>query len=123
MKKFLLSAALLCGLSTVSHADWSDTSISLSSTTFSADTLMSLSGAYPGARLVGVVVGKASSGATLTIFDSNAVLSSTISVVDCGTIQAPKFDITVSSGITYTTSGTLTNGVTIIWRRASPPAR
>lgn len=114
MKKALLAVAVLFCAS-VSQAYMGD-SVSQSSFTVTNDSAKQLTGTTKWSVLDRVVVSSTSTGGAIALYDNTAGnTSSKIGVVDLGTIQSPTFNVRVSSGITYTTTGN-TNGVTILWR-------
>jgi hypothetical protein len=63
-----------------------------------------------------VVVSSPSVGGLLTIYDSNAAASNKIAVVNTANSGSYRFEVLISSGLTYTTANN-TNGITILWRK------
>lgn len=117
MKKYLLLISLLVCSAIVHASSWQvDSAVNRSSYTATADTTQSITGFKPGARFVGVVIGKASSGVTVTVYDSNGTTLRPMALIDANVPGTYRYDVAVSSGITYTVSGAAAGGVTIIWK-------
>lgn len=111
MKKLIavIAVALLGG---ISFAD----DVKRSSFTATNNALRIIPGATAGKTLVSVVVSSPTAGGTVSLYDSNgSAADNPITVVHCGTLQNPVFEIRVSSGISYV-SDDCTGGVTIIWK-------
>jgi hypothetical protein len=70
----------------------------------------------PGTVLLYVAVGTASAGGTLRIYDSSGVASGQIANITLGTVGFYRYDVVLSSALTYT-SANATNGVTLIYKK------
>lgn len=120
MKRVFLMAVLL-GLSHNVFAIQSiSENINTASTTYTNDSFKRIPGSLPGSELFAVVVPSATSGGVLGLYDSSGAASGFISSVTLQAIYNPIFQVRVSSGITYTTTGNA-NGVVIIYRNPTLP--
>jgi opacity protein-like surface antigen len=113
MKKILAAIVSVALLGGVSLAD----DVKRSSHTATADILQIIPGATAGKTFVGVVVSSPSTTGGITVYDSNgSAASNVITNVRCSSVQAPMYELRVSSGISYVSSGACSSGVTIIWK-------
>lgn len=62
-----------------------------------------------------IIISSATSGGSITIYDSKGSATNAIGICDLTTVNVYPFNVAISSGLTYTTTGN-TNGVTIIFR-------
>lgn len=63
-----------------------------------------------------VIISSATTGGVLKLYDSQGSASSLFALIDLSAKNDFAFDVWLSSGLTYTTSGN-SNGVTIIYRK------
>ncbi len=130
MKKIVLFLGMFL-LTSVSHAYWETLRENSSSFTMTNEGPIAIAtGSLQGGILVGVVVSSANAGGgTLKLWNAmnpGGVAISTIGIINIGQITTTSpapffipFDVRVSSGITYQTTGN-TNGVTIIYKITKP---
>jgi hypothetical protein len=116
MKRIALLLGLLAlALVEPAHAV-SNEAVYSSSHTATADTSASLG--VTRAQLYKIVVSSAGTGAALvTVKDGNGT---TLTVIDATAQRDQQFDATVSSGLVYTTAGTLVPQVTFLYTRSIP---
>lgn len=113
MKKvFTLFAFMLCA--GVSYAGGPE--VNKSSYTVTAETTKRIAATEKGNMLYAVVVGSATPGSVLTIYDSSGTATNTIATISLHIARDYNFNVLLSSGLTYTTSAAPTNGLTILWR-------
>lgn len=127
MKKALILFVLIfIGFKSQSYAAWGDESlINRSSYVVTNETLASISSTtIPGGVFVGVVVSSSLVSGMVTFYDTNGVKTSTIGVVSLqgtgnGAFYIP-FEVRISSGLTYTSTGNAAPGFTIIYKITRP---
>jgi hypothetical protein len=112
MKLLLAVLAVLSLTGTASAFDEVSGAIHRSSFTTTADTLLVVPNT-PRA-LVAVVVSSPTVGGILTVYNSSGTATNPIGIVSLATIQTARYDVRISSGLTYTTN-MANGGVTIIY--------
>lgn len=126
MKRLLI--LLLCLASSVpAMADLGDEIfIGRSSYTITSDTGVAIT-TFPGNVFVGVTIGSATTGAFITLWDSQGSTGGSNKILgtfDMGTVgnyPVGPFGVRISSGITYSITGTGNkNGVSIQWLKIYP---
>ena len=88
--------------------------VNQASHTATNDTLQQI-GSTDKSTFVGVIVSSPTSGGLLSVYNSQGAASSKVADVSLGTVQSPEYNVRMSSGITYSTTGN-SGGVTILWR-------
>lgn len=110
MKKWLIAVFLLSG-TVVAQSE--TLGINRSSFTQTNDTTQCLTGAH---FLDSVIVGAASAGGSLTLYNSTWTTTPIISSASLGTVQTQYFNNLAVAGICYKTISN-TNGVLIIYKK------
>lgn len=112
MKKIILAIIMFMAIPLYA----SNTAVFKSSYTTTNDTTQEITNGSDSARyFYGVVVGSATAGGYLLIYDSQGAVSSQVANLNLGSVGGYVYNIHLSSGLTYT-SNTATNGVTIIYK-------
>ena len=68
----------------------------------------------PNTDFRGVLIGSNTFGGLVTIYDSSGTSTNIVAKIGCDTAKELHYNVRLSSGLTYTTSG-CTNGVTILY--------
>ena len=129
MKKIFLFLTLALSLKMAQAAGLDTYTINSSSYIAEAATLQSISSqTIRGGIFVGVVISSPMPLGSISFFDSNGVMSSTIGIVSTGNIapdnrsgaQTVLFNVRISSGLTYTSTGIDRPGLTVIYKVTGP---
>ena len=123
MKRFLVAPIVvltLLGAVNLSMAAWVESFNQASSTyTITSEGPAYIPQTLPGTVLLYVNVSSPSTNGTLKIYNSSGLASGQIANIDLGARDSYRYEIVLSSGLTYTTTGNV-GGVTIIYKRTRP---
>jgi len=118
MKKILFVLPLLVvmlSLPVAAGSSFINPCIFKSSHTRTSDTTKEISSTKHVKYLRSVIVSSPTADGWMTIYNSRGAASNEIGTVDLGTANQYNYDLSISSGLTYTTSGNA-NGVTILYQ-------
>lgn len=115
MKKILLFLGLTA-LSSTSFAYWDTVGNFKSSYTITNEQNALIPRTVPGSIFVGVILPTTTTNATLKIYDSSGTANNQIANIDMARSGAYRYDVVLSSGLTYSISNNA-NGVTILYKR------
>lgn len=115
MKKLFLFLLTFATLSAC-YAYWDTVGVYDSTYTITNDGPVLIPNTPPGTIFVGVNVGSVSTTGMLRVYSSSGGATNQIANVSLGTVMGYAYNVRISSGITYTTTGNA-GGVTLIFKR------
>lgn len=116
MKKVLLFLALSLAPLSLKASQLESYNLLQSSYITHTVTLRQLPAQLPGNVFYSIVVGSVSTGGRIIVYDSSGTANNIVADVDLTVRGVYEYSVSMSSGITYTTSGT-NPGITILYRK------
>lgn len=111
---FLVVFFLLAG---VSRAAYVESFVAGSASyTQTSDSLVVIPRSFPGTVLIGVLIGTPTAAGSIKVYDSSGSATNQLGNIDLGARFYAPFDVKITSGITYTTTGN-SGGITILYKK------